>query len=272
MLAHIALLGAGLMLAVPALADAGADAVHGPPIVGDASMPDRAWPCPPDAVLAQPAESCDDPFWSAYTSAVGLDFAYLCQENLDFYGELCGVHWWGLALRWNNGWTAGDPAALVFDIVFYADAGGVPGVPICTYSAIVPTHAYRETCFDVYDVYYFEAPPLSPCFSGGGPGWISIQSRQAPPNYDLFLWTTSVTGYSWNNCSAGGGYGIEMWWNNLSGPRDVYVPAYLVDFASLPMDFVATFDVTPMDPAEMTTPPPVPAVVTAERGKTPLKR
>ncbi len=221
MIARIAVVGIGLLMAGFVLAGAGPDAVHGSRSVGDASAPNRTWPCPPDALFAQPAEGCDEPSWSAYASAVGLDFTYLCQENFDDYGELCGLHWWGLALRWNSGWTAGDPAALVFDIVFYADAGGAPGAAVCSYFGVTPTFSYRETCFDEYDVYYFEAPVLNPCCVGNGPGWVSVQSRQAPPNYDLFLWVTSEFGDSYA-LQNGGNLGTDLGFC-LTG---LYIPAW----------------------------------------------
>ncbi len=66
------------------------------------------------------------------------------------------------------------------------------------------------------------------------------------PNYVI------VTSYLWNTCSPGGDYGIDMWWDNVPGPGDVYVPAYLVDAGGLPMDFYATFNVTAMAPGPVT--------------------
>ncbi len=153
----------------------------------------RVWPCPLDAFYAQPAEGCDGPRWSGYTSAIGQDFSYLCQEDFELDSDIRDIHWWGLVLQWNNGWLTGDPAALAFDIIFYADAGGAPGAAVCIYTGVTPTFNYLETCYGAYDVYHFEVQSLSPCL-WDGPGWVSIQSQQAPPNYDVFLWVTSAVG------------------------------------------------------------------------------
>jgi hypothetical protein len=60
------------------------------------------------------------------------------------------------------------------------------------------------------------------------------------------------TGYTWNNCAAGGGYGIDEYWDYLAGPGYVLVPAYCVGVDGLPMEFIATFNVTSMAPPPQT--------------------
>jgi hypothetical protein len=49
-----------------------------------------------------------------------------------------------------------------------------------------------------------------------------------------------ASGYAWNSCSAGGGVGIDMWWNGVSGPRDIYIPTHLLPATA----FTATFNVS----------------------------
>ncbi len=70
------------------------------------------------------------------------------------------------------------------------------------------------------------------------------------PNYvyysacDQCLDTHLVSGSQWNSCSAGGLYGVDMWWDAISGPGYVLVP---VGFAEM-MGFDATFDVQDFAP------------------------
>jgi hypothetical protein len=213
-----------LVGATAVLAGVSQDSVRAVPSTGarfEAAGQQRIWDCPPDATYSQPGEGCNDPEWSGYTSAVGLDFSYLCQDNFNVNSDICDIHFWGLALRWNDGWSAGDPAALLFDITFYADAGGVPGAAMCSYVGLTASYTYLETCFGVYDVYYFSIPSLSPCCSWSGAGWVSIQSQAAPPNYDVFLWVTSEFGdnVAYQN---GGNLGVDLGFC-LTG---VYIPAW----------------------------------------------
>jgi hypothetical protein len=72
------------------------------------------------------------------------------------------------------------------------------------------------------------------------------------PNYHI------VSGYAWNTCAVGGAYGIDMWWNGVSGPRDLWIPAYCVGASGLPMDFNATFNVVPQAPGPVPS-DPIPA-------------
>jgi hypothetical protein len=62
------------------------------------------------------------------------------------------------------------------------------------------------------------------------------------PNYVI------TTGYAWNSCSFGGGYGIDMYWNGVTGPRDIWIPAYVVNAVGAGIDFSATYNVVPGTP------------------------
>jgi hypothetical protein len=64
------------------------------------------------------------------------------------------------------------------------------------------------------------------------------------------------TGYTWNNCAAGGGYGVDMYWDYVAGPGFVYVPAYCIGGDGLPMEFIATFNVNQMAPTPAVRKPP----------------
>ncbi len=72
------------------------------------------------------------------------------------------------------------------------------------------------------------------------------------PNYHV------VTAYAWNTCAAGGAYGVDMWWDGVSGPRDIWIPAYCVGASGQPMDFSVTIDVTGLAPGPAQS-KPVPA-------------
>ncbi len=148
--------------------------------------------CPDDSFYSQPALPCDFK-WTAITS--DADLGCLVYDN--FFGEedeVCNnLHWWGLSLQWNNGWSLCDPPETVFEIGFYPDLMGAPDVlnPVCTYG-ITPTVVQVDDCSGS-PLWYFEAV-LYPCCTVHHPiGWLSIQSTGSPHEC-AFLWFEGMPG------------------------------------------------------------------------------
>jgi hypothetical protein len=129
--------------------------------------------------------------WGFYTSDRAL--GYLCADDFwEVMDEICDIHWWGVSAYWSgSGWIACDPTDMIFEIIFYQDAGGVPGAPVQIYTNITPTMINTGNLFGTFPLYYFETD-LSNCYYNQN-GWISIQSIYSP-NDCGFLWAGSPDG------------------------------------------------------------------------------
>ncbi|MCK4340455.1 MAG: hypothetical protein KAY37_01870 [Phycisphaerae bacterium] len=155
--------------------------------------------CGVASLYAQPAVWCPCTSWSAVTSDAGL--GYLAFDSYsDVEVKICDVHWWGLSLRWNNGWVPDQPYGMEFEIKIYPDNGsGEPDVnnPVCTYTVVT----YANDITEVYDcceyplwypLWFFHVE-LETCCTLPEDGWISIQSISSP--YDsAFLWFEGLPG------------------------------------------------------------------------------
>ncbi len=148
--------------------------------------------CPPDALFGQIPHGPDDA-WSIGTSADTTAFTYMIYENYSgVTGEICDIHWWGLSLHYDAGWTACDPEGVTFNVAFYEDDGGVPGAMVCTYTDLTPTITGTGLFYAGFEMYYWEVLSLDPCCTLGD-GWVSIQS-QMNTNDCAFLWHSSPEG------------------------------------------------------------------------------
>jgi hypothetical protein len=132
-----------------------------------------------------------DEDWAFYTSDVNS--GHICTDDFwEMQHDICDIHWWGLGLFWDNGWSPCDPTGMLFEIIFYENAGGVPGVPRCVYTNVAPTMTPTGEIFaGQYEMYYFEFD-LNPC-CGLEFGFVSIQSIFSP-NDCWFLWAASPLG------------------------------------------------------------------------------
>jgi hypothetical protein len=150
--------------------------------------------CPPDSLFSQRPHLPSDS-WSIATSAETTSFHYRVYENFwDVTQPICDIHWWGLALHYDGGWYAcADPYGLTFEIIFYQDAGGMPGAPVCTYTGVVPD-AVTETDYDYagFPMYYWEVNLLPCCVLEAG--WVSIKSELDNVNDCAFLWHSGPDG------------------------------------------------------------------------------
>ncbi len=72
----------------------------------------------------------------------------------------------------------------------------------------------------------------------GTVGIVYLDSCAACATYHL------TTGYTWNSCSVGGTWGIDMWWNGVAGPGSIWIPAYFAPAIT----FDATFNVADAGP------------------------
>ena len=128
-----------------------------------------------------------DESWAFYTSST--DAGYLVYDNFDGVEEpICDIHWWGLSLVYP--WAACDPTGMVFEIIFYTDAGGEPGNPVCVYQ-VSPPAVGTGKFYSGFEMYYWETD-LDPCCVLNA-GWVSIQSISSP-NQCWLLWAGSDDG------------------------------------------------------------------------------
>ena len=156
--------------------------------------PSFASPGGGDILFEQLPTPPEDPDWNSLTSSTYL--GYLCME--DFWGiteDITDIHWYGLSLYCC--WSDCDPTGMEFQIIFYEDSGGYPGMPVGTFSNVVPTITYYDT-YPYYPapltVYRFDVANLwAPV--GLTEGWVSIQSTYSPSGCN-FLWLISPYGNS----------------------------------------------------------------------------
>lgn len=128
--------------------------------------------------------------YNFYTS--DSESGYFCQEDFWNLTDLINdVHWYGLSLIFDNGWTQGDPNGMQFKIIFYEDNGGYPGNVIATISDLEPCPINTGISYTGYIMYYWEIelPELVSLVNG----WISIQSAYCPDD-SWFLWAGSPEG------------------------------------------------------------------------------
>ena len=135
--------------------------------------------------FSQPPPEEDDP-WYFWTSDQRLGF--LCMDDFwELTADIGDIHWWGLSLFWDNGWSACDPEGMEFEIIFY----DMDKNPIITYSGLTPTVQPTGKIFGWYEMYKWELD-LDPVCSLTD-GWVSIQSIPSA-NGCSFIWANSLTG------------------------------------------------------------------------------
>jgi len=135
--------------------------------------------------------------WSMGTSDAGA--LYKVYEN--FWGvtkPINGIEWWGLCLKYSGGWVAGNPANLVFNVIFYSDPANDPTMPpnqvACSFTNVVPTEIINTgQLYSGYTLYKFRGLEIDPVCNLPE-GWVSIQSQSAGSGYDWFLWASAKTG------------------------------------------------------------------------------
>lgn len=128
--------------------------------------------------------------YNFYTS--DSNSGYLCQEDFWNLTDLINdLHWYGLSLIFDNGWTQGDPNGMQFEIIFYEDDGGYPGNIFTIISDLEPILKNTGLSYSSYTMYYWEIdlPEIVPLVNG----WISIQSTYCPDG-SWFLWSGSPEG------------------------------------------------------------------------------
>ncbi len=152
----------------------------------------QAWdppmPCPLDSLYSQPVDGPDDA-WSFATSDVSP--GYVVYDNFSgVESPICDIHWWGMNLAYDAGWTTCYKDPQVYDVTFYADDGGVPGAVVCetTVTPLVEDTGYLYA--DVYPLYYFSAG-IHPCCQLSA-GWVSIEG--AGDSTCWLLWGSSPIG------------------------------------------------------------------------------
>ena len=159
--------------------------------------------CPTGSLFSQNSHDTTDS-WSAANSDMGPAEQYKIYEDFSCVsGEICDVHWWGLTLAWNSGFsncTTENP--MTFEITFYQDAGGTPGAQVGSIWSVSTTGVATGVLYAGYPSYEYSAT-LSPCVTGLSNGWISIQGTSiGTPTDCWFLWMSGFGAnshsYQWN--------------------------------------------------------------------------
>jgi hypothetical protein len=128
---------------------------------------------------------------------------YLRYESFDEGGNICDIHWWGINAYFTGfSWETCEKDPDMFNIIFYADDGGVPGDPVCTYLGVTPTKTYQGHMYSSFELIYYEFI-MDPCCNMSD-GWVSIQGLDAGQDC-WFLWGASPVGdassYMWDGTS-----------------------------------------------------------------------
>jgi len=159
--------------------------------------------CPANTLFGQPVAGADES-WTAGVS--DFDFGYIRYEEFwELYGEVCDLHWWGVTGGWGGGntrercldsvtykppWSPCIESPMEFQIQFYQDAGGQPGVIARTYNVLVAP-VNTGDLYQGFPLYYFSTT-LTPCVPPGlYNGWVSIQAVDTTPEGCYFLWMSA---------------------------------------------------------------------------------
>ncbi len=149
--------------------------------------------CPPSTGFGQTPYGPDDE-WIFGTSEGYVDGSSLIRyESYTVTESICDIHWWGLQLYLDPiaGWTECTDSNPVFEVKFYANAGGVPGAEVASYTmtpTIIPTGVIFGGLFDML---YYSVPLLAPCVTQTA-GFFSIQGLGDTDCW--FLWAGSAVG------------------------------------------------------------------------------
>jgi len=121
----------------------------------------------------------------------------------DFSGltkPICHIHWWGqTVIRQNDTWYPGSPEGMIFDIIFYENNNGTPGMEIFSFEDIIPEYNGTGIMYDYqeewpvgpFELYHFEVD-FGLCFDITC-GWVSITSKYSPTD-SILGWIESPDG------------------------------------------------------------------------------
>jgi len=139
--------------------------------------------CPPGTIFSLHANG----FTSASTSDV--DPGYILYQNFNMIVPIEGIHFWGINLMYDGGWTGCTENPMNFEIVIYEDSGGLPGTVVCEYSELLLLGIYSGSTFSDFPIYeyYYEFPPYCDLDNG----WISIQGNPGGDAECWFMWINS---------------------------------------------------------------------------------
>jgi len=113
---------------------------------------------------------------------------------------ICHIQWWGQVVkRMNDTWYPGDPEGMVFDIIFFENDSGKPGIEFYRFEDISPSINGTGIMYDYpdefphgpFELYYFEAE-FNLCFEMVE-GWVSIIKTYSPSE-SFFGWSESLDG------------------------------------------------------------------------------
>ncbi|MEP0846734.1 MAG: hypothetical protein HRF50_07930 [Phycisphaerae bacterium] len=150
--------------------------------------------CPPGSLFGQNPSGTGD-LWTAYTSeldAGGPGISYTVYDDFSgVIGQITDIHWWGIEAQFDFfGFIPCVEPNPVFDITFWTDSGGLPGIPVCTYT-VTATQTATGLLYAGFPLTYYTVDPIAP-FCTIPNGWVSI--RGAGNSLCWFLWLTSGPG------------------------------------------------------------------------------
>ena len=154
--------------------------------VGITRITEPSWPLP---IFIQGFYQPTEP-WEFEISAMTFDT--VCYDDFyDLFQEgISSVSWWGLSLAYNGEWYETNPD-MIFNITFYEESSGQPGIIIETFADLVPS--YYETVYEYDGFSMYEWSVDLPYSLDLPSGWISIQS-QIPIDNGCFMWATGPYG------------------------------------------------------------------------------
>lgn len=186
----------------------------------------RGLTCPPDALFGQNSHSPSDG-WSAGTSDASFAEQYKVYDNFSAVsGDICQVHFWGLTLSWNSGWSACmTENPMDFLIEFWPDQAGQPGATAIAQYTVGITGVPTGQSYSGYESTEYVGD-LVPCVTGVPSGWVSIQGVSIGfPTNCVFLWMSGFgadsLSYQWNGTQL-----AATTYDRALCLQGIYIPTY----------------------------------------------
>lgn len=157
----------------------------------------RIYTCAPKPDLYIQYPNFDNAFTSDVDANGNLSVSIAVADNFIVDGpaqSITSIEWWGLYLRWQNGWNVCSPdpdPSVQFRVTYYNDVSKLPGDIIGGPFLITPDDVYPlGTLIDTTYKFTARHPPVP--VVDGQTVWISIQF--ADSHFCSFLWLTSDFG------------------------------------------------------------------------------
>lgn len=153
-------------------------------------------PCPAGSLYGQPVFDPDDD-WNAATSGNPSWADYSVHDSFDAsLMSITDLQWWGISgYHDGSSWNVCDPTGMTFDVRFFDDNAGQPGMEICSYTGVAPTMTDTGLLYSGFSLYSWQLSGMTPACEPTGMTWVSVTSL-ANANDCAMLWMNGYLGDS----------------------------------------------------------------------------